>query len=176
MKYVKIFEDYSSGVSESTYSAIPVYDESKFSKNIGTKPEMNIKYSEVAATIKDLLAKKEMGKIKQVTVLADVPTQGKGAPDYIKDVIAKERERIARKYKAQRGIDLDDTSAQDFDFDLDRFGDQRTIFFDSEFIVDRVELVEGKEFIIGIPMSLKTKGYEAKIAPIKVEEIFYTPA
>jgi len=71
---------------------------------------------------------------------------------------------------------LDDTSAEDFDFDLDRFGDQRTIFFDSEFIVDRVELVEGKEFIIGIPMSLKTKGYEAKIAPIKVEEIFYTPA
>lgn len=176
MKYVKIFEDFSSGVSESTYSAIPVYDETKFSKNIATKPEMNVKYSQVAATIKDLLAKKEMGEIKEVTVLADVPTQGKGAPDYIKDIIAKERERIARKYKAQRGIDLDDTKADEFDFDLDRFGDQRTIFFDSEFIVDRVENIGGNEFIVGIPMSLKDKGYEAKIAPIKVEEIFFTPA
>ena len=175
MKYVKIFEDYSAGVSESTYSAIPVFNELEFKKNINVKPEMNVKYSEVAATLKDLLKKKEMGEIQEVLVIAEIPTQGKGAPDYIKDIIAKERERIARKYKAQRGIDIDDDKEGDFDFDVDRFGNQRSIFFDSEFIVDRIDIIDGKEYIIGIPVSLKDKGYEAKIAPIKVEEIYFTP-
>lgn len=175
MKYVKIFEDYSAGVSESTYSAIPVFNELEFKKNINVKPEMNVKYSEVAATLRDLLKKKEMGEIQEVLVIAEIPTQGKGAPDYIKDIIAKERERIARKYKAQRGIDIDDDKEGDFDFDVDRFGNQRSIFFDSEFIVDRIDIIDGKEYIIGIPVSLKDKGYEAKIAPIKVEEIYFTP-
>jgi hypothetical protein len=175
MKYVKIFEDYSAGVSESTYSAIPVFNELEFKKNINVKPEMNVKYSEVAATLKDLLKKKEMGEIQEVLVIAEVPTQGKGAPDYIKDIIAQERERIARKYKAQRGIDIDDDREADFDFDVDRFGNQRSIFFDSEFIVDRIDVIDGKEYIIGIPVSLKDKGFEAKIAPIKVEEIYFTP-
>ncbi len=175
MKYVKIFEDYSAGVSESTYSAIPVFNELEFKKNINVKPEMNVKNSEVAATLKDLLKKKEMGEIQEVLVIAEVPTQGKGAPDYIKDIIAQERERIARKYKAQRGIDIDDDREGDFDFDVDRFGNQRSIFFDSEFIVDRIDVIDGKEYIIGIPVSLKDKGFEAKIAPIKVEEIYFTP-
>jgi hypothetical protein len=175
MKYVKIFEDYSTGVSESTYSAIPVFNELEFKKNINVKPEMNVKYSEVAATLRDLLKKKEMGEIQEVLVIAEIPTQGKGAPDYIKDIIAQERERIARKYKSQRGIDIDDDREGDFDFDVDRFGNQRSIFFDSEFIVDRIDIIDGKEYIIGIPVSLKDKGYEAKIAPIKVEEIYFTP-
>ena len=116
-----------------------------------------------------------MGEIQEVLVIAEIPTQGKGAPDYIKDIIAQERERIARKYKAQRGIDIDDDKEGDFDFDVDRFGNQRSIFFDSEFIVDRIDIIDGKEYIIGIPVSLKDKGYEAKIAPIKVEEIYFTP-
>jgi hypothetical protein len=175
MKYVKIFEEFSHEVSESTYSAIPVYNEIEFEKNINVKPEMNIKYSEVAATLKDLLMKKELGEIEQVVVIAEIPTQGKGAPDYIKDIIAQERERIARKVKAQRGIDIDSKKGEEFDFDVDRFGNQRTIYFDSEFIVDRIELIEGKEFVIGIPVSLKGKGFEAKIAPIKIEEIYFTP-
>jgi hypothetical protein len=147
----------------------------EFKKNINVKPEMNIKYSEVASTLRDLLKKKEMGEIQEVLVIAEIPTQGKGAPDYIKDIIAQERERIARKYKAQRGIDIDDDREGDFDFDVDRFGNQRSIFFDSEFIVDRIDIIDGKEYIIGIPVSLKDKGYEAKIAPIKVEEIYFTP-
>lgn len=175
MKYVKIFEEYSLEVSESTYSAIPVYNEIEFEKNINVKPEMNIKYSEVAATLKDLLKKKELGEITQVVVIAEVPTQGKGAPDYVKDIIAQERERIARKVKSQRGIDIDDEKGEEFDFDVDRFGNQRTIYFDSEFIVDRIDVIDGKEFVIGIPVSLKEKGYEAKIAPIKIEEIYFTP-
>jgi hypothetical protein len=175
MKYVKIFEDYSPEVSESSYSAIPVYNELEFEKNINVKPEMSIKYSEVAATLKDLLKKKEMGEIQEVLVIAEVPTQGKGAPDYIKDIIAQERERIARNYKSQRGVNIDDSGKDGFDFDVDRFGNQRSIFFDSEFLVDRIDVIEGKEYIIGIPVSLKDKGYEAKIAPIKVEEIYFTP-
>jgi hypothetical protein len=64
----------------------------------------------------------------------------------------------------------------DFDFDVDRFGNQRTVFFDSEFIVDRIEKIGDKEFIIGIPVSLQERGYEVKILPIKVDEIHYTPA
>jgi hypothetical protein len=170
MRHLQLFEDFSSQVNE---GAIPVYNEADFKRNLNAAPVQEIKYSQVIATLRDLLAKKD---IKEITVIADIPSQGKGAPDYVKDIIAKERERVAQRYKASIGKSMDSDDDDEFDFDIDRFGNQRTIFFDSEFIVDRVEEIGGKTFVIGIPASLKNMGYEAKISPEKVEEIYYSPA
>jgi len=174
MNNLKLYEDFANSIYE---GVTPVYDESKFRKNINVRPEMELKYSEVIPTLRDLLAQKEAGQIESITAIAEVPTQGKGAPDYVKDIINQERERLARQYKSTIGKSIDkDVDAEEFDFDLNRFGDKRTIFFDSEFIVDRVETIEGKDYVIGIPVSLKDKGYEAKILPIKIEEIYFEPA
>lgn len=174
MNNLKLYEEFSKSLNE---AATPVYDESKFRKNVNVKPEREIKYSEVIPTLRDMLAQKEAGQIESITVIADVPTQGKGAPDYIQDIISKERERLARQYKSSIGKNMDGTEEpEDFDFDVNRFGDKRTIFFDSEFIVDRIENIEGKDYVIGIPASLKDRGFEAKILPIKVEEIYFDPA
>lgn len=173
MRHLQLFEDFSGEINE---GAIPVYNEDDFKKNLNAAPVQEIKYSQVIATLRDLLAKKAQGNIKDITVIADVPSQGKGAPDYVKDIIAKERERVAQRYKASIGKSMDSDDDDEFDFDIDRFGNQRTIFFDSEFIVDRIEKVDGKEFIIGLPSSLKNMGYEAKISPEKVEEIYYASA
>lgn len=175
MKHIELFENYNP-VSESDGGAIPIYNELEFKKNIRTKPVKNIMYSAVPTELREMLKMKEMGEIQEIVIIADVPTQGKGAPDYVRDIIKQERERLAKRYKALRGQDIEDLKTDDdYDFDLERFGDSKTIFFDSEFIVDRVENIAGKDYIIGIPMSLKGKGYEAKIAPIKVEEIYFTP-
>jgi hypothetical protein len=175
MKHLEIFENFNS-VTEAEGGAIPVYNELEFRKNVRTKPVKNIMYSAVPAELREMLKMKEMGEIEEIVVIADVPTQGKGAPDYVKDIIRQERERLAKRYKALRGQDIEDLKTDgEFDFDIERFGDGKTIFFDSEFLVDRIENIAGKDFVIGIPMSLKNKGYEAKIAPIKVEEIYFTP-
>lgn len=173
MKHIHLFEEYSASVNE---GSTPLYNELDFKNNINAAPVAELKYSEIIPRLRDLLAQQEMGTVENINVIAEVPTQGKGAPDYVKDVIAKERERLARQYKSTIGKSMDaDLGPDEFDFDVNRFGDQRTIFFDSEFIVDRIEMVDGKEMIIGIPVSLKDKGYEAKISPLKVDEIYYKP-
>jgi len=173
MNNLKLYEEFSSSIYE---GVTPVYNEEVFKKNINAKPDMELKYSEVIPKLRDMIAQKDAGQIGNITVIADVPTQGKGAPDYVKDIISKERERLARQYKSTIGKKIaSDTDSAEFDFDMNRFGDKRTIFFDSEFIVDRIENIQGQDYVIGIPASLKEKGYEAKIAPIKVEEIYYEP-
>lgn len=174
MNNLKLYEEFKNSISE---AATLVYDEGKFKKNINVKPEMELKYSEVIPALRDMLAQKEAGQIENITIIADVPTQGKGAPDYIQEIINKERERLARQYKSTIGKTIENGVDQDdFDFDMNRFGDKRTIFFDSEFLVDRIENIEGKDYVIGIPASLKEMGYEAKILPIKIEEIYFQSA
>lgn len=182
MKHLQLFENFSKKPimevrkePQSSYSVIPVYNETKFIADVKAPPDQNIKYSEVIPTLQKLLELQKSGEIKKITVVADVPTQGKGTPQYIQDIIQKERQRVALAYKAKTGKEIDPNS-KDFDFDIDRFGNQRTIFFDSEFIVKRIEKIGSKDYIIGAPASLEKKGFEAPIAPMKVEEIFYKPS
>jgi len=171
MDNLKEFEDFSNYINES--SKVPVYNEVESQKNIKATSDVELPYSKVAAKITELLADKKAGIITKITVVADIPTQGKGAPDYIKEVISKERERLASIHKAKIGKDSEmDTDDGDFNFDINRFGEKRNLFFDSEFEIVGVE--DG--LIIGIPHSLKGKGdeYKAKIKPEQIEEIYYT--
>ena len=182
MRHLQLFENFSKKSimevrrePQSSYSVIPVYNEVKFMRSVKASPDQNIKYSEVIPTLQKLLELQKAGEIKKITVVADVPSQGKGTPQYIKDIIRDEKIRMAKKHYYETGEEIDPNS-DDFDFDIDRFGDQRTIFFDSEFIVKRIEKIGAEEYIIGTPASLEKKGFEAPIAPMKVEEIFFTPS
>lgn len=181
MKHLQLFESFKNQIlmevrtiPKSSYSNIPVYDEIKFMKNVNLPPEKNIKSSEVIKTLKELLSSRSDGKIKKITVVAEIPTQGKGTPEYIREYIQKERERLAAKYFKRTGKEVDPKS-KEFEKELDRYGNERTIFFDSEFIVDRIEKIGLKEFVIGIPYSLQKHGFEAPISPDNIEEIFFTP-
>lgn len=176
MKHLFLFEDFDVSLNE---DIIPVYNEDEFTKNINTKPVKVLKYSQVIPALKEMLKQQKNGEIDKIYVIADVPTQGKDAPDYVQNIIDTERERLARKWKSEIGKNIEmGMDKKDFDFDLDRFGDKSTIFFDSEFIVDGIQTVTrkgtSKEMIVGIPFSLKNKGFKAFIEPIKVDEIYFT--
>jgi hypothetical protein len=182
MNHLQLFESFKNNrlievrtTPKSSYSNIPVYNEVIFMKNIKLPPEKNIKSSEVIETVRELLSLKSNGKIKKVTVVAEIPTQGKGTPEYIREFIKKERERLAALYFKRTGKEVDPHS-KEFEKELDRYGNERTIFFDSEFIIDRINKIGPKEFLIGIPFSLQKHGFEAAISPDRVEEIFYTPS
>lgn len=179
MKHLQLFENFFKKpimevrtVPQSSYSVIPVYKQTN-SGSFGS-PEENIKNSEVIPKLQILLELQRAGKIKEISVLGEVPTQGKGTPQYIKDIIRDERIRMAKKHYYETGEEIDPDS-DDFDFDIDRFGDQRTIFFDSQFIVKRIEKIGDKEYIIGTPYSKQKQGFEVRISPKKVDEIFYQP-
>jgi len=179
MKHIQLFENFFENpimevrtVPESSYSVIPVYKYTK-SGSIGS-PEENITNSEVIPKLQILLELQRAGKIKEVHVTADVPTQGRRTPKYIKDIIRDEKIRMAKKHYYETGEEIDPDS-DDFDFDIDRFGDQRTIFFDSQFIVKRIEKIGAEEYIIGTPYSKQKQGFQVRISPMKVDEIFYQP-
>lgn len=172
MRHLIMFENFQT--KEVFEAAIPVFNELEFSSGMTTEPDFTAKYSELADIIEDFLEKKKSGEIEEVTVVADVPTQGKGAPEYVQDIIRKERERVAARMRAQG------YNPEEDEIDIDRFGDKRNIFFDSEFVVAGVERdPAGKgDKIIGIPYSFYKKGdmtKKAYIDPLKVDEVFYKP-
>ena len=100
MKHLLEYESYENPVNE---GAIPVYDEDKFVKDTKTKPEMEIKWTQIPAVVEGLLTKVESGDLEKVTVLADVPTQGKNAPAYVRDLMTQERDRMAKRQQALHG-------------------------------------------------------------------------
>ncbi len=172
MRHLTLYENFS--VKEVFEAAIPVYNELEVSASGAAEPDFTAKYSELIDIIEEFLERKKAGEIEEITVVADVPTQGKGAPDYVQDIIRKERERIATQMRSQG------YNPEEDDIDIDRFGDKRNIFFDSEFVVDSVEKdADGKGGkIIAIPYSFYKKGdytKKAHIDPLKIDEVFYKP-
>jgi len=233
MKNLLLYENFKnySGRNEGP-DRIPLYNQNKIAK-----PEIKLSRNEVFDEIRSLLLKKEKGLISEVNVVADVPTQGKRAPEYVKDIINRERElNKKRGYSQDKGFDnpnsfknypqlpnlpkdvkihLDNTTPNNFSiissknspqqiqriinkygYDsygtikkqfnesreynldasgniLDKYGNIRTIFFDSEYIVVDTEIKGVKKFVIGIPKSLEKEGIEVRIPPDKIIEIFY---
>lgn len=173
MRHITLYENF--GIKEVFEAAIPVYNELEMQNQTSPEPDFTAKYSELIDVLEDFLEKKKAGEISEVTVVADIPTQGKGAPDYVEDLIRQERERIATRMRSQ-GYDPEVD-----DIDIDRFGDKRNIFFDSEFVVvsvQRDEFDRSGGRIIAIPYSFYKKGDMTKkaiIDPLKVDEVFYKP-
>lgn len=147
------------GESEIFEGAIEVRDETNI------KAIKTIKNSEVLGELQSLLTQRDAGEIARVTVLADVPTQGKNAPQYIKDIFAEYKaDEDTEQYSEGGGYEGSST--------IDRYGNERTIFIDSEFIVNSVDTE--KKSINATPYSLRRKGIEIEIPAKDIWEIgFY---
>lgn len=175
MKHLIVFESYEESILE---AAISVYDEDEFEKNPGAKPEITAKVTEVVSVVEDLLKRVNDGEIETVTIIADIPSQGSNAPLYLKDVIATEKERMAkRKYSIYGSRTEREDRPEEEDYT-----DEINVFVDSEFFAEGVERNAGEDFILGIPRSFARKveldpslkeTYTVKIKPRQVIEVNY---
>lgn len=146
---------------QSVYNVgVPVY--------MGTSinPEKTIKRNKLLPELQDYLAQVMAGTLSEITLVAEIPTQGKNAPQYLKDIYAE------MGYDASKEDDMYDEETDTFMGNRDRTGDEPStnIFVDSEFIVKDVDMT--KNVILGTPYSLKRKGIVIEIEPSMVEEVF----
>ncbi len=147
-------------------SGIPLYRGSNFN------PIKNVKQSLLLSEIQDLLSQVLSGDLSEVTVLADIPTQGKGAPSYLKDLYSE------MEISHEESGDEDEEDYEDDIYDpetgtytkVDYEKKEKNIFVDSEFIVKDIDMTKG--VIIVVPYSLKKKNITVELNPEQVEEIF----
>jgi len=159
--------DFNAFLNESYYAlnetGIPVYMGSNFNS------ERTIKRNRLLQELQDLLNQVSEGSLSEVTVLAEIPTRGKNAPQYLKDIYSE-------MGMSDSGEDEDSMYDPETDVfqgnrDINQDDDTGGIFVDSEFIVKEIDMAKG--VIIGIPHSLRRKeGVFAEIDPETVEEVF----
>jgi hypothetical protein len=147
-------------VEPSGTTGVPVYRGSSF------KAERYIKRGMLLPELQDLLGQVMSGALKSLTVLAEIPTQGKNAPQYIKDIYAE------MGYVESPEEDKYDPETDTYMGKRDKREDEpeMNIFVDSEFVVKDIDMAKG--LIIGSPYSLRHKGILVEIDPEKVDEIF----
>ena len=180
MRHILEFNSYSPVEEAEIKGGVPVYNETEYKKNTSARPAMLIKVPEIVSVVNKFIVDQESGGIKKITVMADIPSQGKNAPKYILDDAAAERERQLQRKRIMYG-----SRSERADRPLD---DEQTdainIFVDAEFIVKGVINKLGKDYILGIPESKKRKAesskemmdyYTIQIEPKQIFEIFFTP-
>lgn len=150
-------ESYFGEISE---SGIPLYRGTVFT------PERVLKRNKLLREIQDLLRQAAEGYIDEVSVLAEIPTQGKNAPQYLKDIYAE---------MGMSGEDEDsmyDPETDVYTGSRDKHPDETgsNVFVDSEFIVKDIDMTKG--VILATPNSLKRKGIIVEIDPELVDEVF----
>jgi hypothetical protein len=178
MKHLLEYESYENPVNE---GAIPVYDEAEFVKNTKSKPEMEIKWTQIPAVVEGLLSKVEAGELTSVTAIADLPTQGKNAPAYVRDLMTKERERMAQRQQAIHGSRIERADRPEDE----EYRDEINVFVDSEYTIEGVVREVGKDYLIAVPASFVNKVkrepslkdyYTVKISPEQIIEIYFNRA
>ena len=178
MKHLLEYESYENQVNE---GAIPVYNEDEFIKNTKSAPDMEIKWTQIPSVIEGLLAKVDSGEFKKVAVIADLPTQGKNTPPYVRDLMTKERERMAQRQQAINGSRSERADRPE----EEEYRDEINVFVDSEYTVEGVIKEGVNDYIIAIPDSFVSKVrrepslreyYTVKIDPSQIMEIYYTKA
>jgi hypothetical protein len=148
-------------VPPSGTTGIPVYRGTSF------KAEKYIKRGMILPELQDFLGQTMSGDLKSLTVVAEIPTQGKNTPQYIKDLYAEIGHTSSPEdndmydeetdtYVGKRGRNMDEPEVN--------------IFVDSEFVVKDIDMDKG--VIIGVPFSLRHKNILVEIDPDKVDEIF----
>ena len=131
------------------------------------EPERTIKRNKLISELKSLLTQVMNGTLSEITLVAEIPTQGKNAPQYLKDIYS------------EMGYDPSRDNEDQYDEENDtylgnrnRTGDEPStnIFVDSEFLVKDVD--ETRNVIIAVPYSLKRKNVLVEITPEMVDEAF----
>jgi len=149
-------------LNESTYNVgIPLYRGSSF------QPERTIKRNKFIGELKDLLSQVANGTLSEITVIAEIPAQGKNAPQYLKDIYSEvgydPSKEMEDEYDPETDVYMGDRS---------RTADEptRNIFIDSEFLVKDVDETRG--VIIAVPYSLKRKNVMVELTPDIIDEAF----
>ena len=142
---------------------------------------MEIGFKQIPSVVEGLLSKVETGELSSVTVTADLPTQGKNAPAYVRDIMTKERERMTQMQRDIYGSRIERADRPEEEEDKNDIN----IFIDSEYIIEGVVREIGEDYLIGIPASFVKKikrepslknYYTVKIFPEQIIEIYFTRA
>ena len=153
------FQDF---LNESVYNVgIPLYRGSSF------QPERTIKRNKFIGELQDFLTQVANGTLSEITVVAEIPSQGKNAPQYLKDIYAEMGYDPSRDHD-----DMYDPETDVYMGDRSRTADEpsRNIFVDSEFIVKDVDQTRG--VIIAVPYSLKRKNVTVELTPDMIDEAY----
>jgi len=154
------FEEF---LNESVYNTgIPLYRGTSF------QPERSIKRNKFIGELQDFLTQVANGTLKEITVIAEIPSQGKNAPQYLKDLYGE---------MGYSDRDEDDDSMYDPETDV-YLGDRsrnpdepaRNIFVDSEFIVKDVDQSRG--VVIAVPFSKRKSNITVELTPDIVDEVY----
>jgi len=176
MKHLLEFESYDSNINK---AKIPVYNEDDHIKNPSGEPEMMVPEEDLIEIVGILLGSQSQGKIEMIVADANIPSQGKNAPDYIKDEISKERDRMAKRKYAIYGsrIEKDDRPEDDY-------VDAINLYVDSEYVITGTGTNNGEECVLAIPRSFYVKTqrdpslaqkYTIYLSPKQIEEVSYYP-
>jgi hypothetical protein len=142
-------------------SGIPLYRDAVFT------PEKVLKRNKLLKELQDLLNQVAKGYIDELSVLAEIPSQGKNAPQYLKDIYS------------EMGVSKEEDEDSMYDPETDVYTGARdkhpddtdnSVFVDSEFIVKDIDMVKG--VILATPHSLKNKDIIVEIHPDLVDEVF----
>ncbi|NBU97458.1 MAG: hypothetical protein EBS19_04435, partial [Spirochaetia bacterium] len=149
-------------LNESAYNVgIPLYRGTSF------QPERTIKRNKFIGELQDFLTQIANGTLSEISVVAEIPTQGKNAPQYLKDIYAEmgydPSKQQEDKYDPETDVYVGDRS---------KTADEpsRNIFVDSEFIVKDVDQTRG--VIIAVPYSLKRKNVIVELTPDMIDEAY----
>lgn len=163
MKHIRIYEEFSSEINEG-FDLVPVYDDLEFERS-GGKPQEKIRVEDMPAYIQDLLVSKEEGEFESVTVIANIPMQGKYLPKWAEEYKDKTRTHRLDRKKWEEGSDLELAPS---DIEREPLGDDFMLPSEYEIIA-----VEG-DVLIGYPKEERgMESYETAILPRMVEEIHY---
>lgn len=154
------FQDF---LNESVYNVgIPIYRGTSF------QPERTIKRNQFIPELQSLLSQVANGTLSEISIVAEIPTQGKNAPQYLKDIYSE----MGYDPSKDKEEDIYDPETDVYMGDRSRTADEpsRNIFVDSEFIVKDVDQTRG--VIIAVPYSLKNKNVMVEITPDMVDEAY----
>ena len=161
---------------------IPVYNQLKIKNYPSSRPEALLKPNQVIEACQILLKQQEDGVVDEILITADVPTQGKNAPQYLIDELTAERKRLRDKILSRFGGRIEasdyptiacekcngsgkvmsqggevDCSACNGKGSLREEPQKTDIFVDVEYILTGIEAVDGNVFLIALPLSKKDK-------------------
>ena len=161
MKNILNFESFLNESNSLNESGIPLYRGAVFTT------ERVIKRNKLLTDLQDLLSQVAQGSLKEVTVLAEIPAQGKNAPQYLKDIYA------------QMGISKEEEDESMYDPETDVYMGSRdkhpdeeegSVFVDSEFVVKDVDMTKG--VILATPYSLRKEGVIVELDVETIDEVF----
>ncbi len=147
-------------INESVYNVgVPIYRGSSF------QPEKTIKRNKFIGELKSYLSQVANGTLSQITIVAEIPTQGKNMPSYLKDIYSE----MGYDPSGERE-DMYDPETDVYMGDRSRTADEpeSNVFVDSEFIVKDVD--ESRGVIIATPYSLRKRDIIVEITPDMVDE------